>query len=633
MLQAIRDRITGIVAIFVLGLLAVPFLFFGVESYMRSVPQDAVAVVGDDQISSSQFQTSFANYRAELRRQQGDAYDEIATNQPIMRREHLEGMIDQLLLRQHAGNLGLEVTDAALARIIGEIPAFQVDGRFDPELYRQLLRGTGRTPRSFERELRDDLMVSTVPQALSNSAMVTEAEIDQLLALQQESRRISFIEVAYDEFVEQVNVSDEDVQAFFEANIDNYMTTEQVSIAYVELDAADLTEGLTLSEDELRNRYQAAQQRYMTPEARRAAHILIEVGAERDAEQARAFAEELRLRIAEGEDFAELAATYSDDPGSAREGGDLGWVEPEEMVAPFENALYALSDVGGVSEPVETTFGFHLIRLDEVRAPQGMSFEEARDEILAEYIERESEARFIEMSDRMVDVVFSDDSSLEPLARELGLEIQTTEAFSRQGGRGIAGNRRVVDAAFSDRVLLDGSVSDPIELDRNHMVAIMIEEHIPARPRALEEVAGGIRERLVRERASALAREHAEELMAAAGAQGDEMAAVAESAELALTELESVGRFDFQHGGDFVTELFRLPAPSQNASMHVLPKGRNFAVVRLQAVMPGNPVEASEIERMMARQQLLFSRMDAEVSGLVEYLRASTEIRVIEDRL
>lgn len=633
MLQAIRDRITGIVAIFVLGLLAVPFLFFGVESYMRSVPQDAVAVVGDDQISSAQFQTSFANYRAELRRQQGDEYDEAATNQPVARREHLEGMIDQLLLRQHAASLGMTVTDSALARVIGDIPAFQVEGRFDRALYQQLLSGTGRTPRSFERELRDDLMVSAVPQALSNSTVVTEAEIDQMISLQQETRRISYVEIPADVFAEQVTVSDDDVQAFFDANVDSFMTTEQVSIAYVELDAAALTDGLTLSEDELRNRFQAAQQRYLTPEARRAAHILITVGPERDAEQARAKADELSIRLADGEAFAELAATYSDDPGSASDGGDLGWIEPGDMVAPFEDALYALNDAGEISAPVETTFGFHLIRLDEVRPPEGMSFEDARDEILAEHIERESEARFIEMSDRMIDVVFADDSSLEPLARELGLEIRTTEPFSRRGGQGIAGNRRVVEAAFSDRVLLDGTVSDPIELDHNHMVAIMIDEHIPARPRELEEVASDIREQLRRERAGELAREQAEELRAAAGAHGDELAAVADEAELELTEVEALGRFDFQHGGDFVTELFRLPAPTDGASMHVLPKGRNFAVVRFAAVRPGNPVEASEMERMMARQQLLFARMDAEVSGLVEYLRAGTEIRVIEDRL
>ncbi|MFU8832561.1 MAG: SurA N-terminal domain-containing protein, partial [Wenzhouxiangella sp.] len=216
MLQSIRDRVTGVVAIFVLGLLAVPFLFFGVESYIRAVPQDAVAVVGDDEISVSEFQTSFARYRANLRQQQGDAYDEIATNQPIVRREHLEDLIDQLLLRQHAEDLGLAVTEGTLSRVIQEIPSFQVDGRFDPELYRQLLRGTGRTPRGFEQELREDLMVNAIPSSLAASTIVTESEIDRFIALQQEQRQVSFIEVAYDEFVDQIEVTDADIETDYQ---------------------------------------------------------------------------------------------------------------------------------------------------------------------------------------------------------------------------------------------------------------------------------------------------------------------------------------------------------------------------------------------------------------------------------
>jgi peptidyl-prolyl cis-trans isomerase D len=633
MLQAIRDRITGIVAIFVLGLLAVPFLFFGVESYIRAVPQDAVATVGDGEISTSDFQTSFARHRANLRQQQGDAYDEIATNHPIARREHLEGMIDQLLLKQQAEELGLEVTEAALFRIISDIPNFHLDGRFDPELYRQILRGTGRTPRSFERELREDLLVNALPASLSASAAITEAEVDRMIALQQEKRRVSLLEVVYQEFADQVEVSEADIATHYETETDRYLTTEQVQIAYVELNARDLTDGLDLSEDELLRRYESASQRYLTPEARRASHILIAIDGERDTQQARALAGELRLRIADGEDFAELAREYSDDPGSGAEGGDLGWVEPEQMVAPFEDALYGLDAPGDLSEPVETRFGWHVIRLEEIRPPQGMSFEEARGEILAEYIERESEALFIEMSERLVDLVFADDSTLEPLAAELGLEIRTSEPFPRTGGSGIAANQRVVEAAFSDTVLLDRIISDPIELERNQMVVIQLDEHFPAEPRPLEEVAETIRERLMRERAAELARARARELADAAGANGELLEEVAGQNELALEELEGVARFDFQHGGDFLNALFRLPAPGDQPTVHVLPRGRNFVVVRLEQVIPGNPAEATENERMSARQQLRFARMGSEVAGLLEYLRENTRIRVVEERL
>ena len=633
MLQAIRERVTGIVAIFVLGLLAVPFLFFGVESYIRAVPQDAVATVGDDEISTSEFQTSFARYRANLRDQLGDDYDAIATNQPVVRREHLEEMIDQLLLRQHAEKMGLQVSDGMLFRIISEIPNFQMDGQFNPEIYRQVLRGGGHTPRSFERDLREDIMTSLLPSSVSQSAIVTEAEIDRLLTLQQEKRQVRVVTVPYDDFVDDVVISDEDLEAFYQDNLDDFMTTEQVRIAYVELDARDLTEGLELSEDELRRRYEAARERYLTPEARRASHVLIESNEERTPEQARALAAEIRQRVLDGEDFAELAAEYSDDPGSRDMGGDLGWIEPEDMVRPFEDELYSLAEAGDVSEPLETRFGWHIIRLDEIRPPEGMSFEEAREEILAEHVERESESLFIEMSERLIDLVFADDSTLEPIAFDLGLEIQTSDAFSRSGGEGIAAHRQIVEEAFSDTVLLDGVISDPIEIDRNHSVVIKLDEHFPSEPRPLTEVEEEIRERLLRQRAADAARERAQELAALSGDQGEALYEVAEQAGYEVEEIEAAGRFDFQLGRDFVADLFRLPRPVDQPSVHVLSRGRDYSVVRLESVTLGDPTTASEMERMGARQQIRFTRMSSEVEGLLEHLRDRTQIRVVEERL
>ncbi|TVS09822.1 MAG: hypothetical protein EA419_12160 [Wenzhouxiangella sp.] len=633
MLQAIRERVTGVVAIFILGLLAVPFLFFGVESYIRAVPQDAVATVGDAEISTSEFQTSFARYRAELRQQQGDAYDEIATNQPVVRRQHLESLIDELLLRQHAQELGLTISPGMLRDLISQIPAFQHDGRFDPQLYQQALRASGRTPRGFERELRDDLMVRLLPTTVSFSTIVTEAEIDRMLRLENETRRLSLLEIPIAPFRDEVEVDDERIREYFEANTDDFLTTEEVSIRYIELDATEMTADLELSEEELRQRYEAASQRYLTPENRRASHILIETNAERDQDQARALARQLYERVLDGESFSELAREYSDDPGSADEGGDLGWIEAGDMVEEFEDALFDLTVSGEVSEPVRSQFGWHVIRLEEIRPPEGMSFEQARDEILAEYREREAEELYIEMSERLVDLVFADDSTLAPLADELGLEIRQTGPFSRAGGEGVAESRRVVEAAFSDMVLLDGTVSDPIELDRNRMVVIQLDEHFPAEPRPLDEVAEDIRQRLISADARSMAEAQAESLRQQAVAEGVALAELAADEDLEFSDNETVGRFDFQHGPDFLNRLFRLPAPDSEASYHVLPRNQGFAVVRLEQVEPGNPVLASPQERDLVSQQIRFARANAELMGLLDYLRENTRVRVVEERL
>jgi peptidyl-prolyl cis-trans isomerase D len=634
MLQAIRERVTGIVAIFVLGLLAVPFLFFGLDSYMRGVPQDAVAVVGDAEISSSEFQTSFAQYRQRLRQQLGDRYSELETNQPAVRREHLEGMIDQLLLRQYADQLGLRVSDRAVARIIHDIPAFQIEGQFNEDVYVQALRGAGETPRSFQESLREDIQTRLIPQAVSESAVVTETEVDRLISLQRQTRQVSLVAVGAEQFDDQVEITEEDVESYYQENLDSFTTQERVRLAYVELQPEDLIEEASLTEEELRQRYEAARQRYLTPEARRASHILItpeEAGGE---DAARTRAEELRERIAAGESFEALAAEFSDDPVSAEQGGDLGWIEPEDMVDAFEEALYDLESAGDLSQPVETQFGWHVIRLEEVRPPQGMSFEEARPEILEEHLQRQREELYIEMSERMVDLVYADDSSLEPLAEELGLEIRETDWFTRAGAdEGIAANEEVVQAAFSDLVLLDKAVSDPIEIERNHMVAVRVLEHDPAEPRPLEEVTDQIRQRLLSERSREMAQERAETLRERIASGDETLESVAEAEGLEVVSIESLGRNDFQQGPMFVREVFRLPAPGEQPTLHVVPRQGGYAVVRLEAVQPGNPAEAGESEREMVRRQIRMSRTQEALEGLLTRLREETEISVVEDRL
>lgn len=634
MLQAIRERVTGIVAIFVLGLLAIPFLFFGLDSYMRGVPQDAVAVVGDAEISASEFQTSFAQYRAQLREQLGDRYSDIETNQPAVRREHLESMIDQLLLRQYAEELGLRVSDRAVAEIIRDIPAFQIDGQFNPDVYRQALRGAGESPQSFERSLREDIQTRLVPQAVSESAVVTEAEIDRMISLQRQTRQVSLIDVGAEQFSDQVEVTEADVEAYYQENIDTYTSQERVRLAYVELQPESLIEQAELSEEELRQRYEAAEQRYLTPEARRASHILVTPEEAGDPESARALAEELRARIAEGESFEDLAAEYSDDPASAGQGGDLGWIEPEDMVAPFEDALYELAEPGDVSEPVETQFGWHLIRLDEIRPPQGKSFEEARQEILDDHLQRQREELYIEMSERLVDLVYADDSSLEPLAEELGLEIKETDWFTRAGAEeGIAADEQVVEAAFSDLVLLDKAVSDPIEIGRNHMVAVRVVEHQPAEPRPLDEVSDQIRQRLITQRSRDMAAERAEALRERVASGEATLESLAEAEGLEVVSLEALSRRDFQQGPSFIQEVFRLPAPGEEPTLHVVTRRGGYAVVRLEAVQPGNPAEAGESEREMMRNQLRMTRTQEALEGLLARLREETDISVVEERL
>lgn len=632
MLQAIRDRVTGVVAFFILGLLAIPFLFFGVDSYIRDVPQDAVAEIGEEQISANEFQAEFSRYRAQLRQQQGDAYDDLATNQPRVRREFLDQMIDQRLLANHARDLGLDISPNALLEVIQGIPAFQVNGRFDPQIYRQRLRSGGQSVARFEQELTRDLLIQELPSAISASGFVTDDAVNDWLRIQQQSRDVAFVNIDSQPFRESVSVSDEQIQSYYADNTDQFMRPEQITVEYVELDTREMSASMEVAEDDLRERYEATKSRFMAPEERRAAHILIAETDQRDADEARALAQSLRDRIEAGEAFAALAEEFSDDPVSAGEGGDLGWIEPGVMDAPFEDALYALEQ-DTVSEPVETDFGWHLIRVDDVRPPRGQSFEEARDEILQDMRAERADDLYIELSDRLVDLIYADPTGLEAIAEDLDLERQVAGPFSRQSAEGVLAEPRVLDAAFSEMVLRDRQASEPVELDRNHAIVVRVTDYQPAEPRPLTDVSDEIRNRLEREAAQEAAREYGQQLIARVNDEGVSLEEVAEQEELEFRE-RLVTRRDFDLGGPLLEGIFNLRQPQNDTPvLELVARGSGWSLVELRSVEDGDPSVADDAQRRSARQQLEFAYTGREVQGLLAWLRENTEINVADDRL
>jgi len=633
MLQAIRDRVTGIVAIFVLGLLAIPFVFFGLDSYIQSVPQDAVAEVGGTEITVSEFQTEFSRYRSQLRQQQGDAYDELQANRPEARREFLENMIDRRLLSQHAEEMGLSISPNTIVGMIRDIPAFQVQGRFDPEIYRQQIAASGQTVAGFERDLARDLLVQELPAGVTSSVLVTDADVDRLLRVQTEKREISMVTVASQAYRDEVEISQDEIESFYAENQNQFMRPERVSVEFVELDTRDMAESIQVEEEVLRERYDSTRSRFMTEERRRASHILITAGGERSEDEARELAQTLRNRIEQGEDFGALAREYSDDPGSASAGGDLGWIETDVMMPEFEEALYDLNSEGAVAGPIKTEFGWHLIRLEEVEQPRGQTFEEARAQILEEIREERADELYIELNERLIDLIYADPTGLEAVAENLGLELQEAGPFSRFNAEGILAEPRVLQAIFSDLVLLKREASEPVEIEPNHAVVVLVTEHQPSEPRPLSDVSDEIRERLVRDAARAAARARAEALIARIENDGVTLEQVAESEALEFEQQEATRR-SFELGGNVLDAIFRLPAPDSGEPVYELvASGSNWLVVRLEKVVPGQPLDADDAQRRSARQQIRFARSQQEFDALLQWLRANTEINVIEQRL
>lgn len=632
MLQAIRDRVTGVVAFIILGLLAVPFLFFGVDSYIRDVPQDVIAEVGDSTITITEFQREFGIYRRQLQAQQGEAYNDLEVNRPERRREFLEGLIDQRLLANYANELGLTVSPATLLEVIRGVPAFQINGRFDPEIYRQRLQAGGETAQSFERKLREDMLLQEIPAAITGSSFVSDSDVDDWLRVQQQQRDVALVAIDSAPYLDPDSIDEAAIAAFYDENASQFMRPEEISVEYIELDTNAMMVDEALDEDELRDRYEAVKGRFITPEERRAAHILITTAGARSADEAAELAASLRERIAAGEDFAALAAEFSDDPVSAEQGGDLGWLEPGIIDDAFDEALFAMN-VGELSEPVQSEFGWHVIRLDEVREPRGQSFEEARMQIEDELRAERAEELYFDLSERLIDLVYADPTGLDAIAEDLGLALQTAGPFTRFSATGPLADPQVLDAAFSEMVLVERQASEPIEIGDNHAIVVRVTDHQPPTPRPLEAVSAEIRDRLAREAAQEAARAYGASLIERLQTGETGLAELAEAESLEVQERTATRR-DFDLGGAVLDGLFRMPVPADGAvSYELIDRGQGWTLAALSAVTPGDPSDADDAQRNGARQQLQFASTGREVQGLLAWLRANTEITVVDERL
>ena len=667
-LQSIRDRLNGIVAIFILALLIIPFAFVGVSSYFTSDAVNSVALVNDQEITIGQFNQSFQNYRRRMQSFLGANFDPEQFDQAIVRRQHLDALIDEELLSQASVDAGLSVADDRLAQAIREVPGFQVDGEFNTDVYQSRLASQGISSQQFENDMRISLVVNQFPSVISASAVSTDWELNDYVRLQDQQRAFSAIvvlaeadaaDLAADEPIEtaleedgaadaglaedavaeaaaEESISEEAVVAFYESHPDDFRSQEQVIIEYLELDAATLGGDVAPDEEQLKISFEEQSARFITPESRLASHILIEVDAQAsdaDIETARQQAEALAERAREGEDFAELARENSNDSGSSNDGGDLGWVEPGFMVQAFEDGLYELFLENPISDPVQSGFGWHVIYLRDIRPVEGMTFTEAREILLAEYEAEADERRFLEQADRLVDIIYEDPTTLETAAGDLGLEVLEAGPFDRSGGDGIAATPEVVKAAFSDLVLIQHATSDPVDIGENHIVMILLKEHIPEAVHPLEEVRDQIVVRVRQERAMEAARATAETLLADVSAGGD-IAIIAEEAGLEFLTFEAATRNSPEIQAELKERLFRMDTPAEDVPLYEiveLPNG--FAVVRLESVTDGVIGEDDLLRAQNYSRRISTTTASSEAYAFMRMLRSQSQIEIYEDRL
>ena len=631
MLQAMRNKMHGWPSIIVLGLAVLAMSLFGMESYFTSHSDSFVAKVGKREISQNAFQDRMNQLRQQASSQQGVNFDPSIFEKPETKLRVLDAMIDEQLLLQANTDWGMRVSDQAMRDYIAAIPAFQVNGQFDATSYRAWLVSQRKTPEMFESEIRSSLASQLLPTAVSDSTIVSDPQVDQFLSLLTQRRDLRYILLPKPALVDS-QVSDADAQAWYKAHLADYMNPEQVSVKYIEVDSADLKADATPSDADLQKRYADEKQRFVQPEQRLASHILINVPANATPDQQKAALAKADKIAAQANpsDFAKLAEQDSQDLGSRRQGGDLGWLEKGVTNPAFDAALFSLKK-GEISKPVLSSDGYHIIWLRDARSGDSKPFAEVRDQLVKEATAADRDRKYNDLAGKMADSTYQNPSSLEPASVALGLPIKTTGLFSRTSGEGLTANPKVVAAAFGDDVLAQGNNSGLIDLGNNHSVVIHIDKHVPAAARPFAEVSAEVKKSIVDERVAAAAKKQADGALARL-VKGESMQAVASSlAGKVVSVSEAVRGRSVEVPAPLLTQAFLLPHPTANGKpqfaavdMH----DGSYSLLAVDKVQGGDLSKVPANQRDALRQQMAQAYGSEETRELLELLKSKTEIKI-----
>ncbi|MFZ2288499.1 MAG: SurA N-terminal domain-containing protein [Halopseudomonas yangmingensis] len=627
MLQNMRDNAQSWVAKVIVGVIVLVFALTGWESISRftSDAQKAAEVNGNV-ISRTELDQAVSIQRGQLYRQLqqlGDGnFDPGMIDEARLRESVLDGMVERALLISAADDAGLYISDSMIDQLILATPDFQVDGRFDAGRFDVVIRNMGMASRLQFRDLvRQELKMSQLRNAYEATGFATLGERRQLARLENQTRDFAVIELRVDE--SDIQISDEEVADHYAANLSDYMSQEQLVLETLTLSRSSFFDQVEVDEGQLEAIYQ--REIGNLAEQRRASHIMFEVSDPAQEQQALERLQQVAERLAGGEDFAELARELSEDFGSASSGGDLGFTVAGSFDPAFEQALFALAE-GEVSEPVRSEFGYHLIKLTALQAPEVPSFDEMRPELEAELKAEQVERRFVEATRELANLSYESPDLADP-ARALGLEVAVHTGFTRAGGEGILANPRVVSAAFEEEVLVDRLNSQLIELDADTVVVLRVREHQRPEQLPLEAVAGRITDVLRQQRVADQARQKAGELVASLRSGEQQLEQLADAEGLELSKHEAVRRGQRDLSAVLLQHVFAMPRPDGAAPRfaHFASPGGGQWLVRLTGVTVAEQAEA-EVDNPMFGEFIAGQTAQQDFSALQEYLRSKSKI-------
>lgn len=630
MLQTIREKLTGWFAIFILGAIALTLVIsFGNIDTGFSGGAVAATVNGEDiavrefrQLYQKQRQQWESNYRTQM--------PEVLAEE--MGNSVIQSLVRNRVVAQYVRDEGYRINDDDVIASITGIEAFKVGGRFSQPAYEQLLRSQGLNRQRFEYEQRQSMQMNQFAEGLANTAFYTPAEFRRYIELDGESRDLEYVVLKAADWSENITVSEDAIQEHYAASPLSYQSEESVSLVYVEIDYASITNNLAIGDEEAQIYFDENPDEFRGPDERHARHILVPFSE--DEAKAAELAESLRQRLLAGESFAELAAQYSADSGTAGSGGDLGWLGAGDAPATeFEDTLFVLAE-SEISAPVRTEYGFHLIKLDGTRAGDVLDFDEVKEQLLTRLRDDAGADVYGELLDELDELALESLDGLAPVAAAMGLELGQIDSFTRSGGLPLGYSPMLVDTVFSFEVLEDGENSPVIELGEGRAVVLQVTEYRPAMLKPLVAVRDAILAQITGDEAVLLAADSGNQLVARLNTGGNPDALLKPLA-LVWNRPEGVRRGSPDIAADLAAEVFRVPRPEMleggdmgKGYQGLLLASGDFAVFRVVAVHPGQPELYTQEDRDLRKQQLAGRLGGGQATAVVEALVAESDVRV-----
>lgn len=622
MLDKFRKLIQGWLGKTLVTLLLLPFALFGVSSIFQVNPnKKPVVEVNGVEIDERELRRAVEISKQNMIARLGEQASSIVTNE-MVQPAALENLISQELVRQFAEDNKLNVSMDSIHKMIVEMEVFQVDGKFSQSHFEELLRRNGLRPETFPQKMRDEFLQRQLNNGYHSTGFSTASEIENLKSLYNQSRSFSYAELQSDEILNQTEVSEEQIQSYYDKNKETFRTEEQLVVDYLEINRSRFKGDLSITDDEVEQRYREKLQEIEESQERSASHILIEISDSRDKTEAKKLADELYSKIENGGDLASLAAEFSDDKGSAVKGGSLGFAGRGVYVDEFEETLFSLKE-GGISKPILTEFGYHIIKLEAIQ-PQAESLASMKSQLIDEIKDAKADLPYQDALEELKNLAYESSDLAEPAAY-LGSDIQTSPKITRNmpADGTLLSDPVVTEAAFSEEVLNGRNNSDVIELSDGRALVLRLNKHFPSKVKAVAEVKPEIKAKLTQSQAKEKIKALASEILASLKG-GTSKDAVAKQHGLEWQEVENIKRDESGLSPNIVSEIFKQAKPAENkpyASTFALPSGNQ--VVSILARVNSGATQNGELSHSEATSvpaaDLQFNRFLENQKGSLEF--------------